>query len=160
MANDAGSFSPQSLTLVLHSAHFSNFTVLMVWKCALVTRSYLTSQKQHLHPVPLQGVVSCQFDMWKIFSHTTSLCIPWWLGAMGSMVWMSLWAWMILDSGVCSVSLPQITDGKFIEECVSEHNRARSSVSPAASNMLYMVGMAQPFFTVFCTFINKWCMQW
>ena len=71
------------------------------------------------------------------------------------MVWMSLWAWMILDSGVCSASLPEITDGNFIEECVREHNRARSSVSPAASNMLYMVGMAHPFFTVFSTFINK-----
>ncbi|XP_073337023.1 GLIPR1-like protein 1 [Pagrus major] len=57
---------------------------------------------------------------------------------MGSAVWMSLWAWIILDSGVCSVSLPEITDGKFIDECVSEHNRARSSVSPAASDMLYM----------------------
>ncbi|XP_036978076.1 GLIPR1-like protein 1 [Acanthopagrus latus] len=66
------------------------------------------------------------------------MCIPWRLGGMGSMVWMSLWAWMILDSGVCSASLPEITDGNFIEECVREHNRARSSVSPAASNMLYM----------------------
>lgn len=47
---------------------------------------------------------------------------------------------MILDPGVCSLSLPEITDGKFIDECVQEHNSARSSVSPPASNMLYMVG--------------------
>lgn len=38
-----------------------------------------------------------------------------------------------------SASLPEITDRKFIDECVSEHNRARSSVTPAASDMLYMV---------------------
>lgn len=57
---------------------------------------------------------------------------------MGSAVETLLWAWVILDSGVSSVSLPDITDGKFIEECVREHNRARSSVRPAASNMLYM----------------------
>ncbi|XP_044042929.1 GLIPR1-like protein 1 isoform X2 [Siniperca chuatsi] len=46
------------------------------------------------------------------------------------MVEILLWAWIILDSGVCSVSLPGITDGKFIDECVREHNWARSSVSP------------------------------
>lgn len=37
-----------------------------------------------------------------------------------------------------SVLLPEITDGKFIDECVREHNRARSSASPPASDMLYM----------------------
>ncbi|XP_049422155.1 GLIPR1-like protein 1 [Epinephelus fuscoguttatus] len=57
---------------------------------------------------------------------------------MESVVEMLLWAWIILDVGVCSVSLPEITDGKFIDECVREHNRARSSVSPPASDMLYM----------------------
>ncbi|XP_040886115.1 GLIPR1-like protein 1 [Toxotes jaculatrix] len=57
---------------------------------------------------------------------------------MGSMVEVLLWAWIILDSGVCSVLMPEITDGKFIDECVREHNKARSSVSPPASNMLYM----------------------
>ncbi|KAF1372601.1 hypothetical protein PFLUV_G00267500 [Perca fluviatilis] len=57
---------------------------------------------------------------------------------MGIVVKMLLWAWIVLDSGVCSVSLPEITDGKFIEECVMEHNEARSSVSPPASDMLYM----------------------
>ncbi|XP_022071430.1 GLIPR1-like protein 1 [Acanthochromis polyacanthus] len=57
---------------------------------------------------------------------------------MGSVVEALLWAWVFLDSGVSSGSLPDITDGKFIEECVREHNWARSSVSPAASNMLYM----------------------
>ncbi|XP_068163325.1 glioma pathogenesis-related protein 1 [Antennarius striatus] len=57
---------------------------------------------------------------------------------MGCVVEMLLWTWMILDSGVSSVSLPEITDVKFIDECVREHNRARSSVSPAASDMLHM----------------------
>lgn len=51
-----------------------------------------------------------------------------------------LWAWIILDSGASSVALPEITDRKFIDECVREHNKARSSVSPPASDMLYMVG--------------------
>ncbi|XP_071776136.2 GLIPR1-like protein 1 [Centroberyx gerrardi] len=49
-----------------------------------------------------------------------------------------LWAGIILGSSVSSVSLPGITDGNFIEECVQAHNRARSSVMPPASNMLYM----------------------
>ncbi|XP_022604712.1 glioma pathogenesis-related protein 1 isoform X3 [Seriola dumerili] len=58
---------------------------------------------------------------------------------MGSRVDLLLWAWIVLDSGVCSVVLPEITDGKFIDECVREHNRARSSVNPPASDMLHMV---------------------
>ncbi|XP_070848598.1 glioma pathogenesis-related protein 1 [Chaetodon trifascialis] len=57
---------------------------------------------------------------------------------MGSTVEMLLWAWIILDLGVCSVSLPEITDRTFIDECLEEHNRARSFVSPAASNMWQM----------------------
>ncbi|XP_051248706.1 GLIPR1-like protein 1 [Dicentrarchus labrax] len=57
---------------------------------------------------------------------------------MGSIVEILLWALIILDSGGCSVSLPEITDGNFIHQCVMEHNSARSAVSPAASNMLYM----------------------
>ncbi|XP_050933826.1 GLIPR1-like protein 1 isoform X2 [Lates calcarifer] len=57
---------------------------------------------------------------------------------MGSVLEMLLWAWIILDSRVRSVLVPEITDGEFINECVREHNRARSSVSPPASNMLYM----------------------
>ncbi|XP_035171196.1 glioma pathogenesis-related protein 1-like isoform X2 [Oxyura jamaicensis] len=35
-------------------------------------------------------------------------------------------------------TLPDIGDAEFIEECVREHNRFRSEVSPQASNMLYM----------------------
>ncbi|KAG7320653.1 hypothetical protein KOW79_016506 [Hemibagrus wyckioides] len=34
--------------------------------------------------------------------------------------------------------LPDITDQQFIESCVNEHNRARASVNPPASNMRYM----------------------
>lgn len=56
---------------------------------------------------------------------------------MASVV-LILWAGIVLDSGVCSDSLPEITDGKFIDDCVGAHNRARSAVSPPASNMLYM----------------------
>lgn len=51
---------------------------------------------------------------------------------------MLLWAWIILDSGGYSVSLLEITDEKFIDECVKEHNWARSSVKPPSSDMLYM----------------------
>ncbi|XP_042367146.1 GLIPR1-like protein 1 [Plectropomus leopardus] len=57
---------------------------------------------------------------------------------MGSAVKMLLRVWIILHSGLCAVSLPEITDRKFIDECVREHNKARSSVSPAAADMLYM----------------------
>ncbi|XP_072233669.1 GLIPR1-like protein 1 [Leuresthes tenuis] len=57
---------------------------------------------------------------------------------MGSTVKMLLWVWVVLDLGFCSVSLPEITDKNFIDECVREHNRARSSVNPPASDMLYM----------------------
>ncbi|NWI13200.1 GLIP1 protein, partial [Crypturellus soui] len=35
-------------------------------------------------------------------------------------------------------TLPDIGDPAFIDECVSTHNRFRSKVIPAASNMLYM----------------------
>ncbi|MCJ8742888.1 hypothetical protein PDJAM_G00087380 [Pangasius djambal] len=34
--------------------------------------------------------------------------------------------------------LPDITDPEFISSCVKEHNQARTSVSPPASNMRYM----------------------
>ncbi|KAK2858716.1 hypothetical protein Q5P01_003336 [Channa striata] len=49
-----------------------------------------------------------------------------------------LWVCVMLESVLSSVTLPDITDAKFIEECVNEHNKARSSVDPPASNMLYM----------------------
>ncbi|KAM4712376.1 GLIPR1-like protein 1 [Anableps anableps] len=45
---------------------------------------------------------------------------------------------LILDLGVFSLSLPQIRDNDFITECVEEHNKARSAVSPPASDMLFM----------------------
>ncbi|XP_067438491.1 GLIPR1-like protein 1 [Thunnus thynnus] len=57
---------------------------------------------------------------------------------MELMVEILLWACIVLESGVYSVSLPEITDGEFIEQCVREHNKARSSVNPPASDMLYM----------------------
>ncbi|XP_019955538.2 glioma pathogenesis-related protein 1 isoform X1 [Paralichthys olivaceus] len=51
---------------------------------------------------------------------------------------VSLWVWILLDSGASAVSLPETTDGRFIDDCVREHNSARSSVSPPANDMLYM----------------------
>ncbi|XP_034529533.1 GLIPR1-like protein 1 [Notolabrus celidotus] len=57
---------------------------------------------------------------------------------MGEISRWFLWTWIILISDVRSVMLPEITDGTFIDECVKEHNRARSSVNPPASNMMPM----------------------
>ncbi|XP_014859073.1 PREDICTED: glioma pathogenesis-related protein 1 isoform X2 [Poecilia mexicana] len=51
---------------------------------------------------------------------------------------MLLWVVLVLDLGVSAVTLPQITDEKFIAECVEEHNKARSAVRPPANDMLYM----------------------
>lgn len=59
---------------------------------------------------------------------------------MASAARIFLWAWAIAKSITSPVVLPEISDEAFIEECVREHNRARSSVVPAASDMLYMVG--------------------
>lgn len=52
-----------------------------------------------------------------------------------------LWAWVITKTIASPAVLPEITDEGFMDECVREHNRARSSVVPAASDMLYMVGL-------------------
>lgn len=38
-----------------------------------------------------------------------------------------------------ALTLPDVGDPEFIEECVQTHNRLRSEVNPPASNMLYMV---------------------
>ncbi|XP_026182866.1 glioma pathogenesis-related protein 1 [Mastacembelus armatus] len=57
---------------------------------------------------------------------------------MGSTLEVALWVWMILDLALGSVLLPEVNDQKFIAQCVNEHNTARSSVRPPASNMLYM----------------------
>ncbi|NXV30504.1 GLIP1 protein, partial [Rissa tridactyla] len=37
-----------------------------------------------------------------------------------------------------ALTLPDVGDPEFIEECVQTHNRLRSEVNPPASNMLYM----------------------
>lgn len=60
---------------------------------------------------------------------------------MVSTVKTLLWAWILTTSAMSLVTLPDITDEAFIDECVRGHNRARSSVTPAASDMLYMVGL-------------------
>lgn len=54
-----------------------------------------------------------------------------------------LWAWVIAKSIASPVGLPEISNEAFIDECVREHNRARSSVVPTASDMLYMVGLTR-----------------
>lgn len=74
---------------------------------------------------------------------------------MGSVAEMLLGAWIVLGSGGCSVSLPEITDRNFIDECVGEHNRARSSVDPPASNMLHMVGMMGTSISHFLLYYHK-----
>ncbi|XP_041833860.1 GLIPR1-like protein 1 [Melanotaenia boesemani] len=57
---------------------------------------------------------------------------------MGCVMEMLLWVGIVLDSGLCSVLLPEINDRTFIDECVRKHNMARTSVDPPASDMLYM----------------------
>ncbi|XP_029017740.1 glioma pathogenesis-related protein 1 [Betta splendens] len=55
-------------------------------------------------------------------------------------VWQRLlWPWIVLVIVRARANaLPDITDEEFIGKCVREHNKARSSVSPPASDMLYM----------------------
>ena len=86
MANDAGSSSLQCFNTCLFDTQLTLATFQRSWrgKChdpnafcfekwrLILQSEYLTSQKQHLHPVPLQGVVSCQFDAWEIIWHATS----------------------------------------------------------------------------------------
>ncbi|NWW97359.1 GRPL2 protein, partial [Caloenas nicobarica] len=57
---------------------------------------------------------------------------------------MRLWVaalalWPVLGAASKPLpTLPKITDKKFIEQCVSTHNKLRSGVQPPASNMRYM----------------------
>ncbi|KAI4878075.1 hypothetical protein NFI96_011683, partial [Prochilodus magdalenae] len=44
----------------------------------------------------------------------------------------------VIRSDIKDQALPDITDQKFITDCVGEHNKHRSSVNPPASNMRYM----------------------
>lgn len=69
---------------------------------------------------------------------------------MASAVKTLLWAWVIGKCVVSPVTIPEITDEAFIDECVRGHNRARSSVRPAASDMLYMVGLTHSFTSSSC----------
>ena len=41
------------------------------------------------------------------------------------------------------LQLPEITNEKFIDECVKSHNQNRSNVNPPAGNMRYMVRPTQ-----------------
>lgn len=67
---------------------------------------------------------------------------------MASALKTLLWAWVISKSVVSLVTLPEITDEAFIDECVRGHNQARSSVAPAASDMLRMVGLTHSFISL------------
>lgn len=51
-----------------------------------------------------------------------------------------LWSLLVLGSAPSSADVPDITQQSFIDGCVEEHNRARSSVQPAARGMKDMVG--------------------
>ncbi|XP_017294216.1 GLIPR1-like protein 1 [Kryptolebias marmoratus] len=51
---------------------------------------------------------------------------------MGRAAAALLWAWVSLLWGA------ETSEKQFIDECVREHNRARSAVSPEASDMLHM----------------------
>lgn len=53
-----------------------------------------------------------------------------------------LWSLVVLGSAGGSASVPDITQQSFIDECVKEHNVARSSVRPGARGMQDMVGRA------------------
>ncbi|KAK2523713.1 GLIPR1-like protein 2 [Columba livia] len=55
-------------------------------------------------------------------------------------VWVAALAlWPVLRAASKPLPpLPKITDKKFIELCVSTHNKLRSEVQPPASNMRYM----------------------
>lgn len=55
-----------------------------------------------------------------------------------------LWGWIMLNSAMCSVSASGASK-ELIDEIVREHNKARSSVKPAASDMKDMVGGMIPF---------------
>lgn len=81
----------------------------------------------------------CNFFFWCI-SHNQS---AFWCqeASMTSAGVIFLWAWVIMKTIASPAILPEITDKGFMDECVREHNRARSSVVPAASDMLYMVGL-------------------
>lgn len=46
-----------------------------------------------------------------------------------------LWSLAVLGAAQSSADVPDITGQSFIDACVEEHNRARSSVQPAASSM-------------------------
>lgn len=88
----------------------------------------------------LQGVISCvtvtkpQLLLFSVVETRPSVMVL----VVATTVW---WTWTLLDvAATSSVKLPQISDRAFIDECVTEHNKARTSVSPPASNMLYMVG--------------------
>ncbi|XP_053097692.1 GLIPR1-like protein 1 [Pangasianodon hypophthalmus] len=60
---------------------------------------------------------------------------------MADVLSLSLHLVLLLSSLSLSATgnpLPDITDPEFISSCVKEHNQARTSVTPSASNMRYM----------------------
>ncbi|XP_060100395.1 glioma pathogenesis-related protein 1-like [Heteronotia binoei] len=56
--------------------------------------------------------------------------------------WLWTMLWLMRDVNGWTkfqpVKYPQITNQTFIKQCVDAHNKHRSEVKPAASNMLYM----------------------
>lgn len=98
-------------------------------------------RNQHTLLVPVWCVVS--FFLSEFSCHQRTVWCH--IASMASAVKTLLWAWVIGKSVVSPVTIPEITDEAFIDECVRGHNRARSSVRPAASDMLYMVGLTYSF---------------
>ena len=75
-------------------------------------------------------------------------CSPWGTmsDSLSSQVTLAVTAWMlsvVSSSSAPANTLPDIKNEVFIKDCVRMHNKFRSSVTPAASDMLYMVRKLQ-----------------
>lgn len=145
-------FREVGLSLVSHGQSLNSFPANLVsfffWSLLqllklrkLVFYNPLFFRNQHTLLVPVWCVVS--FFLSEFLCH--QLTVWYHVASMASAVKTLLWVWVIGKSVVSLVTIPEITDESFIDECVRGHNRARSSVRPAASDMLYMVGLTHSF---------------
>lgn len=92
----------------------------------------------------LKSAVLCKADSHTLGTYSASDSSP--QGAMpdslGMRVTFALTAWMlsvVSSSSSPANTLPDIKNEDFIKDCVRMHNKFRSAVTPAASDMLYMV---------------------
>lgn len=94
-----------------------------------------------LHPVSLEVVTSLPLAARQTCSRHSPAAAR--AGSMNSAAAaVSLWSLVVLGSAASWADVPDVTQQSFIDRCVKEHNRARSSVQPAATNMKDMVGRA------------------